>query len=117
MDSIRTNRILPAYIENVCDNKKVAKYAKKMKQNDELTGHHGFPPILGYYDTITKDDFGDSFNYASEENSELITKEHLGITIFRVTDGNHRFLAAIKSGIWVLETELDKSGFIAIQHK
>lgn len=114
MKEIRTNRILPAFVENEMDWSKVKKYAKKMKDNDELTGDNGFPPILGYYDTINSDDVGKHFNWASEDNEEVITKKMIGIKIFRVTDGNHRACAAQISGIWALATETDKSGFVAV---
>lgn len=112
MNSIRTNRILPAYIENDCCLDKINEYAKIMKENDILIGHHGFPPILGYYDKIGNEDIGGYFNLGSETDQELITKEHLGLEIFRVTDGNHRFLASVKAGIWIFETELDNSKFV-----
>lgn len=112
MNSIRTNRILPAYIENHCCFDKVEEYAKAMKENDINTGHHGFPPILGYYDKVRQEDIGLFFNYGSETNEELITEKYLGVEIFRVTDGNHRFLASLKAGIWILETGPDNSGFV-----
>ncbi|MEX0597552.1 MAG: hypothetical protein WD512_13760 [Candidatus Paceibacterota bacterium] len=115
MNSIRTNRILPAYQENICDHRKVEQYAEEMKQNDINTGHHGFPPIQGFYDVIDKDDVGKSFNLTSEDNEIQVTKKDIGTPVFRVTDGNHRFLAAVKAGIWTLETEDDNSGYVSYQ--
>ena len=112
MNYIRVNRILPAYIENHCCFDKVDTYAKRMKDNDINTGHNGFPPILGYYDKVSTEDIGSAFNRLCEINEELITEKHIGVDIFRVTDGNHRFLAAIKAGIFILETENDNSGFV-----
>lgn len=88
-----------------------------MKANDILTGHHGFPPILGFYDKVDEQDIGKAFNLGNECDEEYITKKHLGIEIFRVTDGNHRFLAAVKAGIWQLETKKDKSGFVSVKSK
>lgn len=112
METIRVNRILPAFIENEMNWDKVKKYAKKMKDNDELTGDNGFPAILGYYDTINSDDIGKHFNWMVENEEELITKKYIGMQIFRVTDGNHRVCSAQLAGIWALETEEDKSGFV-----
>ena len=108
---MRVNRILPAFKENHTCFLKVEEFAAEMRANDLHQGHHGFPPILGFYDEITEEDIGEYFLPTSNE-AELITKDDLGTKIFRVTDGNHRFFAAIKAGICALETEIDKSGFV-----
>lgn len=114
MESIRTNRILPAYLDNKMDWQKVKEYAEEMKLNDLNEGHNGFPPIQGFYDVVTKEDLGMYFNYAVEDSfkQERVTKKHIGTQIFRVTDGNHRTCAAQIAEIYILETEKDLSGFV-----
>lgn len=59
---------------------------------------------------------GKYFNWGllDDGGEEVVKKEHFGIQIFRVTNGNHRSCAAQLSGIFVLETEEDKSVFVSI---
>ena len=83
---IRTNRIIAAFPDNVCDREKINRYAEEMKNNDVSMGHYGFPPILGFYDTVNENDLGKSFNPLNEETEEKIKRKHLGVEIFRVTD-------------------------------
>lgn len=112
MESIRVNRILPAFLENEMDFDKVSQYAEEMKNNDIEMGHYGFPPIKGFFDVVNKEDLGKVFNWSNYDKSEKVVKKHLGEIIFRVTDGNHRTCAAQIANIWCLETESDNSGFV-----
>lgn len=112
MATIRTNRIVSALPDNEVDYRKVEIYAQEMKENDELTGHNGFPEILGYFDVINEADLGIDFLCHYDLPTERITKKHLGLEIFRVTDGHHRAIAATKAGIWCLDVDKDNSGFV-----
>lgn len=116
MKEVRTNRILPAFLENEMDWDKVKNYAFEMKKQDEEYGAIQFPPICGYFDVVNKEDIGMFFNWGAlnEGYEEKVTKSHIGIEIFRVTDGNHRVWASHVAKIWSLETEDDKSGFVSI---
>lgn len=112
METIRTNRILAAYPDNFIDWDKVNLYAKEMNDQDTNQGVIDFPPISGFYDVVNSNDLGNYFNYANYDNHELITKKHLGLEVFRVTDGNHRTCAAQLANIFSLETQKDLSGFV-----
>jgi hypothetical protein len=113
METIRTNIIVSGLPDNAMDWDKVDKYAKEMKENDELTSHWGFPPITGYFSEISKDDIGDLFVWGDLDDAIEIKKEHIGKKVFFVTDGHHRVFAACKAQIWCIECEEDLTGFVS----
>lgn len=102
--SIPTNRILHTSPDNEIDYRKVVEFSNKMIMSQITLGHHGFPPILGIHDRVTQDDVGESFS-AFTNYPEIITKDMIGMEIFRVSDGDHRVCSAQISGIETLETE------------
>lgn len=97
---IRVDRIISAF-ENIIDQDKLDLYTETMKA--EMLSHD-FPPILGFPTIITDDDTNDFFI-----SGEKITEEHIGQLAWKVTDGHHRSLAAIKAGLPHLEVNLDYS--------
>jgi len=103
-----TNRIISAFA-NPVDWDVIEAYASIMKQNDLVTGHYGFPPILGFASKITEDDLDDKD--LCFMTGEPVTEEHLHHEVWKVTDGHHRTNAAIKAGINFLDTEPDASCF------
>jgi len=111
-NSVRTNKIVSGLPDNVMDYDKINRYAKEMKQNDIETGHHGFPPITGFWGEISNHEveIGLHWNVGKLEDSEPIRKEDIGTKVFFVTDGHHRTFAAQMVGIWCLEVEPDESG-------
>ena len=102
---IRTNRIVSAFC-NPTDPNKVEEYAYTMKNNDILCGNIDFPPILGLPSIIDEDDMdNEEFGMIDLDSRDY----QIGDIIWKVTDGHHRTLAAIKAGIYQLEVELDYS--------
>jgi hypothetical protein len=102
---IRTNRIVSAF-SNSIDPIKVNEYSNIMRINDVNYGNVGFPPILGFPSIIDEDDISnEEFRMMDFDSDDY----QIGDLIWKVTDGHHRTLAAIKAGIHQLEVELDYS--------
>ncbi len=99
-ETINTNLIVSAFC-NPLDDAKVDEYTAVM-QSEMLS--HNFPPIAGFYTTVSDDEIGEYFM-----NGEEITEEHTGKIIFKVSNGHHRTTAAINAGLPYLETVIDRA--------
>lgn len=95
-----TNRIISALC-NPVDPNKVEEYAEIMRY---MGLQHDFPPILGFESTIDEDDVENGVEFMT---GELVTEDHLGLEVWRVTDGHHRTLANIEAGLGWIEVEKD----------
>ena len=95
---IAPKHIISAFA-NPIDQEKVEDYENQFKH---LGLSHKFPPIKGYPDVITEEDFGDYFINGIE-----ITENDLGTYVWKVTDGHHRSHAALNAGLPYIHTELD----------
>ena len=104
MTTYPTNRIISAF-ENAINPHKVEEYTEIMKT---LEFNHEFPPIWGFESIITEDDV----NQVWFMDGKLVLKEHLGIVIWKVTDGHHRTLSAINAQLGWIEVEPDPNCFV-----
>jgi len=96
---VRSERIISAF-ENVIDSQKVEEFKDAMICGEQ------FPPITGYPDVIDEDDVGKVFMDGSE-----VVKSDVGQSVWYVTDGHHRTIAAIEAGICRLNVMMDMSCF------
>lgn len=100
---IRTTHIVSAFA-NAIDFHKVEMYANDMSMQDNMQGCIDFPPIMGFYTTFDPNEDQTIFNLFNEDVQHEVLE---GETIFKVTNGHHRSIAAVYAGIWGLETEFD----------
>lgn len=70
-----------------------------------------FPPIQGYESEITSDMIGQEFYHGTENLEELRTvkKEHIGLTVWFITDGHHRACAFLNAGLDFIDVIPDRS--------
>lgn len=98
-----TNRIISAF-QNAMDPEKVNEYTEVMLA-EQL--NHEFPAIWGFESVIEADDV----NQLWFMDGHPVLQHHVGLTIWKVTDGHHRTMAAIKAELGWIEVEPDYSCF------
>lgn len=99
---IPTDIIVSAF-QNEIDPEKLEKYTAVMKE--EMLSNN-FPPIIGYFSCINWWDIEDKLEFM---NGRIATERDLHKTIWKVTDGHHRTLAAIEAKVPYLYAHYDRS--------
>jgi len=99
-DKIKPTMIISAF-SNEMDWDKVERYADIMKESGM---EHGFPAISGYPIIIDENEIGDQFLTGEE-----VSEHHVGQLAWKVTNGHHRSLGAIKAALPWIDVELDYS--------
>lgn len=99
-DRFDVNKIKAGF-ENAIDNNKLEAYTLIM---NDLMLSHPFPEIFGYPSEVDENDVGGFFL-----NDEEITEDNIGEIIWVLTDGFHRTLSAIATGVPYLDVQLDRS--------
>lgn len=107
---IRVDMLSSAYSDNFMDWDKVDKYTEVVKYNDCNFGHHGFPPLLGFFVKLNESNYK-KYPYIYCDEGKIIiepyNKKDFGKWIFAVTDGHHRMFAMKRNMIHQTEVEVE----------
>lgn len=105
-ETIRTCRIISAF-SNPIDQDKVERYADLIRHSEDILPWC-IPAISGYPGIISQDDVDNGMIFL---DGNEVTEFEIGQCVWYVTDGHHRSLAAIETGLPTLCTTMDESTF------
>lgn len=107
MQSFPTKRLMSAFANQMFPDK-LEDYTRVCRL---LEYSNEFPPIWGYESEITKDMIGQEFLHGNEEldNFRTVQREHVGLTVWFVTDGHHRAMSFLNAGLDFIDVIPDRA--------